>query len=198
MKRNQKAGATVNDQNDKQEQETTEQSAALDALDAIGADEQEVEKRDEGLALSVTTDADKAEQEKQAKANQEQAAKMGAAMAVGFAENMLQMRLPYVTVDDQARAGLVDSLAPVMAKHGGGMPDWLLPYAEEVRFGMTLAGFGFGVWMQVQAHRDELAAANDDNPANNQGSGGAVPKRSVPKVQAQGAGADLLDPTAQD
>lgn len=171
-------------------------NAALDALDALASDEQEAESQDESLALSVTSEADKAEQEKQAQASREQAAKMGAYMAVGFGEKMLQMRLPYVEVDQASREGLVESLAPVLEKHGGGMPPWLVPYAEELRFGMTLAGFGFGVWMQVQAHREELAAANDDKPepVKDQGSQGAAPAARVPQVRA--AVGDGLDPNA--
>jgi len=153
-----------------QQKETTEteqqDAAALAALDALGADEQGAAANDEELAASVASEADRKAKEQQDQAARERGAQMGAAMAVGFAENMIKMRLPYVEIDKGSREGLVDSLAPVLAKHGGGMPAWLQPYAEELRFGMTVAGVGFGIWMQVQAHKD---AANDDGQQQDQG-----------------------------
>lgn len=135
-----------------QEQELAlEQAPALNALDALDVAEarSEADADDAAVAAEAEQNADPA-----AAAAREQAAQLGAAMAVGFAEKMLRMRMPYVEIRADDRQALADSLAPVLRKHGGGMPAWLLPYAEELKFGMTLAGVGFGVWMQAQAHRD--------------------------------------------
>lgn len=78
---------------------------------------------------------------------------LGAQMAVGFCVQMLKMRAPYVTIDADSQARVVEKLAPVMAKHGGGLPAWLLPYQEELELGMVLVGVAFGVAAQVKAHK---------------------------------------------
>lgn len=196
----------MNDEKQEQQDatETSQQdAAALTALDAMGADEQGAAQNDDALAESIASESDRKAQEQAEQAAREQGAQMGAAMAVGFAENMLKMRLPYVEIDKSSREGLVDSLAPVLAKHGGGMPAWLQPYAEELRFGMTVAGVGFGVWMQVQAHKE---AANDDGSQQGKGKPAAgsqnqESRQPEPKEQADpetlgtegDAGGDVLE-----
>src|SRR5690606_22601740 len=59
---------------------------------------------------------------------------------------------------------VAEKLAPVMAKYGGGMPEWLVPYKEEFELGVVLAGVGVGVYRQVQQRKAETArAVNDDS-----------------------------------
>jgi hypothetical protein len=77
----------------------------------------------------------------------------GAQMAVGFMEAMLTMAVPYVAIDPAAKEQVAAKLVPVMKKHGGGMPGWMMPYKEELELGMVLVGVGFGVLMQVRAHK---------------------------------------------
>lgn len=98
------------------------------------------------------------EQAKIEQAAQEAAYQAGAQMAVGFVEQLLRMRAPYVQIDSQAKTAVVEKLVPVLRKHGGGMPAWLLPYKEELELSMVLVGVGFGVVVQIQAHKAAEAA----------------------------------------
>ena len=83
---------------------------------------------------------------------------MGARMAVGFVSQLVAMKWPGVAVPAEGQAEIADKLAPVMAKHGGGLPDWLLPYKEEVALGLAVAGVAFGVAMQARAAKAAAAA----------------------------------------
>lgn len=139
-------------------QETTETTteklppAGLDALDAI---QQEQRTESEELAAAVTKGQ---LSEKQAAAQKEAeaaAARMGAAWAVGFLEQMVKTRVPYAAFDPDTAERLTDKTAAVMAKHGGGMPPWLAPYKEEIELGVALASAGFGVYVQVKQYEHE-------------------------------------------
>ena len=98
------------------------------------------------------------------------AAEQGAILAVSFAETLLKMKYSFVVIDDDTKGRLVEKTAPVMLKHGGGLPDWLLPYREEVELGIAVAVAGFGVYVQVQAHKQAEEArkreegGEDENP----------------------------------
>ena len=97
---------------------------------------------------------------------EEAAAKAGAAMAVGFAETLLKMRYPFVHVPGEQKEQIQEKMAAVIGKHGGGLPEWLQPYSEEIELGMVVAAAGFGVWVQVQAHNQ---ANQSEQPEENQG-----------------------------
>lgn len=176
-----------------QEQQNAEALANLDALEgAEGVDE--AEQRDGALAVDITTREEREQAEKAAQVAREAGAQAGAAMAVGFMETIVKMRVPEVEVSAGDRARLVESLAPVMMKHGGGMPEWLIPYQEEIRFGMTLAGVGFGVYMQVQVKRQQEAANDEKNQQTN-----PQPQQAAqPQTGRQLAPVVSLDPNAYD
>lgn len=117
-------------------------------------------------------------------------ARMAAGGIVGGLVVLLESQLPYVELPDDKRQELADKLAPVLAKSGGGMPEWLVPYKEELEFGMCLAGVGFGVLMQVKQHK-KAAKLAQQQPRQNQGDAG----------QAAGLTpitGDPLDPSAED
>jgi len=120
----------------------------------VSAEEQEIFDPE---AAFKTDEAEQAEAEAE-----EAAAKAGAAMAVGFAETLLKMRYPFVHIPDEQKGQVKEKFTAVIAKHGGGLPEWLQPYSEEIELGMTLAATGFGVWVQIQAH-------NQANQEENQG-----------------------------
>lgn len=74
---------------------------------------------------------------------------------INTAARWLNQRFPHLSVSGEERQGLAAAAAPVMLKHAGGeMPAWLLPYAEEFRLGMALAGVGFGLYLQAAAHAE--------------------------------------------
>jgi len=74
------------------------------------------------------------------------------------------MKWEFVEIEAGSREQLREKVAAVLAKHGGGLPEWLQPYAEEIELGVCLSAVGFGVFLQVQAHN----AANDEGKeANN-------------------------------
>lgn len=118
----------------------------------------EAEQNDAAIAAAAdTAHASKAEAvltEKERLAGAEMMAMVGVGAVVG----MVQKRYPYVEIGDTERTALAERAAPLLIKHGGEMPAWLLPYKEEFAFGLTLAGTMFGVVMQIQAHNAELLA----------------------------------------
>ena len=159
---------------------------SLDNLDALDAAEQ-----------AAATPEASAEYEEQRQQN-EQAAQLGAHMAVGFTTKMLEMRLPYLRISEGDKRELAESLAPVLAKHGGGgeVPAWLVPYLDEIRFGMKLAGVGFGLWLQHQAHVAQQAIERARQESRE-------PRRVVEQqpamvISAPAVVADPLDPSAQE
>lgn len=105
---------------------------------------------------------------------------MGARMAVGFVSQLVAMKWPGVTVPAEGQAEIADKLAPVMAKHGGGLPDWLLPYQEELALGMAVAGVAFGVAMQARAVRAAEAAAQAADTPEKQQKPAAATKAAPP------------------
>lgn len=86
------------------------------------------------------------------------AAREGAAMAVGFMEMIVKGGAPYVSIDEASKERVTDKLGAVLQKHGTGLPAWLAPYREEVELFVAMGGVGFGVYMQVVAHRQQMEA----------------------------------------
>lgn len=130
--------------------------AGADALEAL-------QREQEAEAVAVTSavidqKADEAQATMSAEA-EEAAARAGAAFAVGFAETILKMRVPYAVIPPEQKEAVTEKTAAVLRKHGGGMPEWLVPYREELELGIVLASAGFGVWMQVQAYKQAEAEA---------------------------------------
>lgn len=128
-----------------------------------------------------------------------QMAEAGALESVNVMAALFSKRYPHLKIDAEERERVAVAAAPVMLKHAGGqMPAWLLPYAEEFRLGMALAGVGFGIWLQAQAHeeaqekqrqqeeqdrkngitRGQQAARADGHP----GAAGASPVQPAPAV----------------
>lgn len=121
----------------------------LSALDAMIAQEAGSDADSESLAGDVAAQKERAAQDEA----DEAAARAGAAMAVGFAETMLGMKYPFVQIPKEQRFQIIEKATPVMRKYGGGLPDWLRPYQEEIELGMVVATAGVGVFMQVQQHK---------------------------------------------
>ncbi len=144
-------------------EQTIEEPVNENALSNLSLLESELEDDTEQFDPEA---AFKNEEAAQAEENAEEAAaKAGAAMAVGFAETMLRMRYDYVVIPAEQKGQIQEKTAAVLAKHGGGMPEWLQPYSEEIELGMTLAATGFGIYMQVKAHEE----ANQPQPEEPKG-----------------------------
>lgn len=162
---------------------------------------------EEGKAAAVTEgkaqaqEAVTATQAAQAEENRKAAlvlVEAGALESVNTLAGLLAKRYPHIRIDVEERARVAAAAAPVLLKHAGGeMPTWLLPYAEEFRLGMALAGVGFGVWLQVQAQEEARlqaqldrqqgaqrgqAAARADGHPGVAGGGAAVPAAPAPAV----------------
>ncbi|WP_211831152.1 hypothetical protein [Kistimonas asteriae] len=137
------------------------------AIDNLSALEREAESQEqEAAALEAELLEDKAG-DLQAEAD-EAAARQGAMMAVAMVETLVKMRFDFVTIQPEIRGQIVEKGAAVIRKHGGGLPDWLQPYQEEIELGMVVASAGFGVYMQVQAHKQMEAkkAKQGENDGN--------------------------------
>ena len=130
-------------------------SEALDNLDTI----------DEELQQSVNDDeAQQKLAEDQLRQEALTAARASAAMGVGVVQDLLVARWHYINVDSATRDRLIDTAAPVVAKYGLGLPDWLKPWEEEIALGMVIASAGYGIYMQVQRHNAEKdITQNPDN-----------------------------------
>jgi hypothetical protein len=136
--------------------------ATLEAMaDEAGANDEAIAKavnqKQADKAQAVLTDA-----ERQA------GAQMMAMAGVNVAAALLTKRYPYVTLPDEEKTGLANRAAPLLMKHGGEMPAWMLPYKDEFAFGLALAGTMFGVVMQIQGHNAEMLAQADAKAAANQ------------------------------
>ena len=146
--------------------------ADLDALhdEAVAAEQPPVSDDDMAAAASAA-------------ALEDASYAQGAKMAVGCVSQLVSMKWPGVTVPAEGQAEIADKLAPVMKKHGGGLPDWLLPYQEEVALAMAVAGVAFGVAMQARMVRmQEAAAKAAANTEQQQKPASEAPKSKVPPV----------------
>lgn len=123
----------------------------LSGLDAMLNNASDDQGDDESLGTDIQAQKAKAEQD----AADEAAARAGAAMAVGFCESLLGMKYPFVSVPKEQKHQIIEKATPVMRKYGGGLPEWLRPYQEEIELGMVVATAGVGIFMQVQHHKRE-------------------------------------------
>ncbi len=121
----------------------------LSGLDAMLNNANDDQGDDESLGTDMQAQKAKAEQD----AADEAAARAGAAMAVGFCESLLGMKYPFVSVPKEQKHQIIEKATPVMRKYGGGLPEWLRPYQEEIELGMVVATAGVGIFMQVQHHK---------------------------------------------
>lgn len=139
--------------------------AGLDALDHL--------QDEETAALSETVKGSKQEQAAAAekKELEKAAARMGASYAVGFLEGLIKTRAPYAAFPEETKDDLTDKAAAVMAKHGGAMPAWMVPYQEEVALGIALASAGFGIYVQVTAHNAAIEEQMRIQAGQGQGAG---------------------------
>lgn len=99
----------------------------------------------ESLTGTVKEEQERKAQQAEQDAADEAAARAGAAMAVGFAETMLAMKYPFVQIPKEQRFQIIEKATPVMRKYGGGLPEWLRPYQEEIELGMVIGTAGVGV-----------------------------------------------------
>lgn len=144
--------------------------SGLDAMISTATDENG--DSDESLAKDMQAQKAKAEQD----AADEAAARAGAAMAVGFCESLLGMKYPYVSVPKEQKFQIIEKATPVMRKYGGGLPEWLRPYQEEIELGMVVGTAGVGIFMQVQHHkREEQKRLLEARRSRAQGGGQAQP-----------------------
>lgn len=131
---------------DKPDKKPEEQVDAFDNLDKLA---QEIEDENKAVEGEVETENDR----KSKASAEDEAARAGAAMAVGFAEAMVKMKWSFVQIPAEQRAQVIDKATPVVKKYGTSLPPWLLPYQDEIELGMVLAVAGFGIYAQVQAHK---------------------------------------------
>ena len=138
--------------------ETPETDAPADNLQALdNLDRMANEEPNEREADPWTDQAeDEREADEQERAKQ-QAAEQGAALAVAFTETLVTMKYPYVVIDTGSKAQVEEKTSAVLYKHGGGLPEWLEPYREEIELGMVLAVAGFGVISQIAEHENREA-----------------------------------------
>lgn len=126
-----------------QPEQTVDNAAALDELEAMKEDETpdyDPAEDDQADSLSV--------EEKKAAAL---AAKASAMVTVQMMEAGLSMLYPGVNVADTQKAMIAEKLAPVLEKYNaGGMPPWLAAYKEELELLVSIATVGVSVYMQVK------------------------------------------------
>ena len=133
--------------------------ATLGNLDVLAGDEE---------AESSELEDQLKDEDKKAEMSQadKEAAKHGAMMAVGFLEQIVKSKMPMIEYTDNQRVQLRDKIAPVMGKYGAGLPDWLIPYKEEIELGVALASMGFSTYLQYQGY---LAQQRHDEANNKNG-----------------------------
>ena len=129
-----------------------------DELDSLDDLEAEIEKNGAAIEGDVQTEAD----QKQKQDDRDEAAIAGASMAVGAAEALLQMWKGYIVLDPDLKEQLIEKGAPVVKKHDAGLPDWLLPYKEEIELGFVLVMGGAGIYAQILDHEASLNNGNDN------------------------------------
>lgn len=117
----------------------------------------EGEDENEQVATAVERDAEEARKAAQAQQARENGATMTAAMAVATAEKLVQLKWSYVTLPPDQKAQLVEAIRPVLLKYHAEMPAWLVPYQEELRAAVAVGGCVFSIWMQIQAHAQQVA-----------------------------------------
>lgn len=162
-----------------QQEQEQQEAGAVDNLAAIEseltAEQAAAEQEDKALADEVQAEAGQSAEREQIEQARRQGAEQGAAFAVAMMESLIKGNLPFVEIEPEAKAQVQQKMVPVLMKHGGGMPEWLQPYREEIELGFVLATTGFGVAMQVRAHRiqeqqtqetpgQQTAAADDAEP----------------------------------
>lgn len=137
--------------------------------DVLDAFEEELNEQASEIEGDIETESERKEQAKA----EDEAARMGAAMAVGFVEMGLKMWKPYIVLPDDQKAALIEKGAPVAKKYDGGMPPWLAPYREEVELLVVVAVAGVSVVMQIKAHEAQQAEQSE-KPDGGKQSGGMV------------------------
>lgn len=105
-----------------------------------------------------------------------QAAAAGAVMGFAFAETLLGVGLDVTGVDDgtraavkkavdAGRAGVVDSLAPVLAKYQAEPPAAVAKFKEELMLAFRIIMLCVGVYMAIKKGKAAVAAAAKPAPA---------------------------------
>lgn len=77
--------------------------------------------------------------------------KAEAEMTAGMAVVLVQMRWPGVVIDQASKELVIVHLEPVLAKYGGYLPAWLIPYKEELQLAQAVLMIGVSAYSQVKA-----------------------------------------------
>lgn len=131
----------------------------LDRLDQVEPDEDQADPWETDAAAEQEADAEQLAREA--------AAAHGAALAVSFSHTLLTLKYPFVEVDESTKGAIEEKTAAVLVKHGGGLPEWLEPYREEIELGMVLAVAGYGITVQVKQHEQAEAEQAEREAAKN-------------------------------
>lgn len=147
------------------EEQDSRLAATLSNLDALEGEE---EAESSELEQTLKDDAKKAELSEADK----EAAKHGAMMAVGFLEQIVKSKMPMIEYTDNQRVQLRDKIAPVMGKYGAGLPDWLIPYKEEIELGVCLGSMAFSTYLQYQGYLAQQRLEDEKRSKNGGAQGG--------------------------
>lgn len=161
-------------------------------------DELSIEGEDENeqIVTAVATDEQRREQQLRAQARKENQAMMTAATAVVIAEKGLQLKWPFLKFTHDDKAELVMATKAVALKYGAGMPEWALPWQEEIELGGTAAKVGFNIFMAIQKHKAEQAEKAAEPPKKDDAGKPATPAGGLSLVKpetAAPAGTSLAD-----
>lgn len=110
------------------------------------------------------------EEEAQAQEKEEaldQAAAAGAAFITGMLETGVKTVYPFVQYEEGQRQMARERLTPLCKKYGGEMPEWLIPWKEEIMAAQFFAQVGLMTYLQVKAHKAQ-EAANDEGGEDGQ------------------------------
>lgn len=147
-------------------------------VDPLDAFESELNEQAEAIEGDVETEKERSEKQQA----EDEAARMGAAMAVGFVEMGLKMWKPYIVLPDDQKAALIEKGAPVVKKYDAALPPWLAPYKEELDLLAVVAVAGVSIVMQVKAYE---AQKEQESGQGEGGGGNQQQKGAVNEIQSQ-------------
>lgn len=170
---------------------------ALDNLEILDREMvREVEVVAEQVSDAEASDISKRQKEKKL----DEAARMGAAMGYGITMALIGAKWPQVPphVDADMAAQIIDAATPVARKWNGDgevmLPEWLLPYKEELKLLGVIGASAFTVYMRMAAAKAQEEADRKKQGDNAQPNPPSQPaSRPAPVVQIR---RDSLDPNA--
>lgn len=169
--------------------------AALDHLDKLDQEmTQEIAVVAEEVSASETKEFDRRAKEKKL----DEAARMGASMGYGITMALIGAKWPEIPpyVDQDMATQIIDAATPVARKWNGDgevmLPEWLVPYKEELKLLGVLGASAFTVYMRVAAAKAQEAADQKATTANAQPQQPPPPQPRAPVKLVR----DSLDPNA--